>query len=73
MNGLDVLTGRRFGRLVVIERGENDRFRHVSWRVRCDCGKERTVLALSLRSGNTRSCGCLLSESSRKRMIAWNA
>lgn len=54
------LTGQRFTRLVAIrvaERGD-----HVKWLCRCDCGQERKVEGFALRSGHTRSCGCLQRE-----------
>jgi len=28
------------------------------WRCRCGCGKEWTVLGVSIKNGNTKSCGC---------------
>ena len=49
--------GNKYGRLTVIERAENKN--GVRWRCRCECGKEIEVLGTSLRSGNTKSCGCL--------------
>ena len=52
------LTGRRYGRLIVIERVTNDG-RSVRWLCRCDCGNEREVRGASLTTGNTSSCGCL--------------
>lgn len=52
------LTGQRFGRLVAVTRAENSGNR-VVWTVRCDCGSTLTVRAEDLRSGNSRSCGCL--------------
>lgn len=52
-------TGQRFGRLVVVERVENNRFGHARWACRCDCGSKLVVASGSLRSGNTKSCGCL--------------
>jgi hypothetical protein len=52
------LTGRRFGRTTVLGlAGSNGR--RLVWRCRCDCGTETIVLGTSLRSGNTKSCGCL--------------
>ena len=58
------LTGKRFGRLVVI--GEVP-FEKRSCRCRemickCDCGKVINVRISNLRSGNTRSCGCYSKE-----------
>lgn len=53
------LTGRKFGRLTVIEEAGRDKFGAVLWRCRCDCGNESIVLSNSLRRGNTLSCGCL--------------
>lgn len=59
-------TGRRFGSQVVIRFDH----RHPSgqpylWLCRCDCGKERLVAATSLRSGNSKSCGCGIRKSSK--------
>ena len=58
------LSGQRFTRLKVLHRGGN-RGRRVSWICRCDCGKRLMVTAASLKSGNTRSCGCLATEIKR--------
>ena len=52
------LTGQRFGRLtVVVDLGRRNG--GVIWRCICSCGKLTEVVASSLRSGNTKSCGCL--------------
>lgn len=73
------LTGQRFGRLVVIERGEDyvretlrpfmkpKRFRLVRWHCRCDCGNEVDVLSINLRAGKSQSCGCLRRDVQRAR------
>lgn len=48
------LSGRRFGRLGVIEYlGQG------LWSCLCDCGQTSTVRGSLLRKGATRSCGCL--------------
>lgn len=52
------MTGRRFGRLLVIGRGKNNLDKHVMWLCVCDCGKRKLVRAQSLRRGETQSCGC---------------
>ena len=52
------LTGQKFGRLTVIERAENAKDRHSQWLCRCDCGKTLIVRGKSIRSGDTKSCGC---------------
>lgn len=56
------LTGQRFGRLVVIEEAGRNKRKLVLWKCLCDCSKEVVVTTCSLRSGNTRSCGCIVSE-----------
>lgn len=64
------ITGQRFGRLVVLGQapaGPNGRTR---WRCSCDCGAEVVVgSAYHLKSGNTRSCGCLHKDSARERHL----
>lgn len=52
------LTGRVFGRLVVVEQSDNRRGR-VHWTCRCECGNTKSVAAKELVGGGTRSCGCL--------------
>ena len=59
------LTGRKFGRLTVEyltdeRRGVNKE--HV-WHCKCECGNECNVVGVQLRSGGTKSCGCLKKES----------
>lgn len=63
------LTGQRFGRLTVLERAENKRG-HAAWLCRCDCGRSIVVQSDSLKSGNTRSCGCLFAETSLRKIAA---
>ena len=55
------LTGNRFGRLVVIDRAEN-KHKQPAWNCACDCGNKCVVSGYLLRSGITRSCGCLRRE-----------
>lgn len=65
-----IVPGQRFGRLVAVVRVENGTGGKVRWRCRCDCGTEVEVFASGLRSGRTRSCGCLRRELGRARMRA---
>jgi hypothetical protein len=55
------LTGRRFGRLTVVKFAGRHSHRDLLWCCNCNCGKKAIIVAsTSLRSGNTKSCGCLL-------------
>ena len=60
------LTGRRFGRLTVIKRGENEQFANgsfaVRWICQCDCGNTILTRGQALKSGETKSCGCYHSD-----------
>jgi hypothetical protein len=60
----DNLTGKRFGRLLVIRRiGRPDRpGQSTIWECRCDCGVVRQLPATYLKQGQTKSCGCLRQE-----------
>ena len=57
---LQDLTGQVFGRLTVVERGDNDSTGHARWNCVCECGSRRLVQRGSLKSGTSKSCGCLL-------------
>lgn len=53
------LTGQRFGKLTVVRFVKFNRWNAAVYLCRCDCGCEKIILGASLRSGNTKSCGCL--------------
>lgn len=66
-NSVD-LTGKRFSRLVVL--GFAGKRRQQSyWNCACDCGGTQTAAAVSLNSGNVRSCGCINTEITIARNI----
>lgn len=56
------LTGKRFGRLVVLNADHKNSRELWYWRCRCDCGNETVVSGDKLRRGSTKSCGCLQDE-----------
>ena len=51
------MIGRRFGKLVVLERVPSPG-RCTMWRCRCDCSATTITRGTHLRSGHSRSCGC---------------
>ena len=50
------ITGHQFGLLTVLRKQEGSG--KTKYLCRCSCGKEKVVLENSLRTNNTRSCGC---------------
>lgn len=66
----DVL-GQRFSKLLVIEQDDfyetENGARSAKWICQCDCGNVVSVVVGSLTSGNTKSCGCLVSEAGMLR------
>ena len=57
------LTGRRFGRLIVVKRNAtNTGGDKPRWQCRCDCGTKTITNGDCLRRGVTQSCGCLQRE-----------
>ncbi len=62
------ISGLKFGRLRVLSRvvvADNRPY----WHCLCDCGTMITVRSKSLRSGNTKSCGCLHLETNRTNRV----
>ena len=53
------LVGKRFGRLTVIKREENDSRNKAMFLCKCDCGNEKVIESSLIRNGHTASCGCL--------------
>ena len=60
------LTRQRFGRLTVVKYTGRSKNSHVMWFCKCDCGNETVVRDDSLKSGNTKSCGCLRLDRTRE-------
>ena len=57
------LTGRRFGRLLVMQAtSKRSSQGDIYWKCVCDCGKSVVVNGKSLRSSGQKSCGCLQRE-----------
>lgn len=53
------LTGKRFGRLTVVQRLGSDRWGNSRWLCKCDCNSQETIVSSGhLRSNHTQSCGC---------------
>ena len=64
------LVGQKFTRLTALRRVESDSRGNARYVCKCACGEITTVRACSLKNGNSRSCGCLRSESSAGRCKA---
>ena len=62
------ITNQKFGRLLVISRGQNKGTR-ATWNCVCDCGGKITISGKKLRNGHTKSCGCLRKETTAKQGI----
>ena len=52
------LIGKRFGKLVVLEKSENRRRGHYLWICQCDCGNICEKPTGELNAGTATSCGC---------------
>jgi len=62
-----VQVGQRFGRWTVIGEPFTEFRKDPAVLCRCTCGTERVVVIYSLRSGNSKSCGCYKDEMTSKR------
>lgn len=62
------LSGRQFGRILVLRYSYSNRFGASYWQCVCDCGTEKAVRGSSLTSGVIKSCGCLNSELTAARV-----
>lgn len=64
------LTGKKFGRLTVVQ--ESTPYiapcgsRHARWLCRCECGNTTIVSAGNLRTGHVVSCGCFRNDTAKR-------
>ena len=61
MSTYQSLVGQQFGRLTVLEEFKNEKGKYYC-KCLCSCGNEKVISKISLKSGTTRSCGCLQRE-----------
>lgn len=67
MNKLIDLTGEKFNRWTVIERAfKNNKYNKPLWICKCDCGTIKEQTSVVLKSGNSKSCGCLVKDTNTK-------
>lgn len=74
MNNYNKYVGLRYGKFVVLSFDHTEKQKKY-FLCRCDCGKEKVVNIYALKSGNTKSCGCLHSEmlaNQNKLHSKWN-
>ena len=65
------LAGKRFNKLLAIERVENQNHKTM-WKCLCDCGNETFVYTWNLTGNRVKSCGCLKNEKLIERSTTHN-
>ena len=51
------LTGKQFGKLLVLDRNTEKQSKYVHWNCLCECGNRTVVESQNLKTGHTKSCG----------------
>lgn len=68
-NNDESLIGKKYGRLTIVGFEKKPaKMRGWNWIVECDCGVKKAVSPSDVKSGKVKSCGCLLRETTSKRM-----
>ncbi len=68
MSAFKDLTGQKFNRLTVIELGERNKSGQIQWKCKCDCGNVVLATTTYIKTGHTKSCGCLNREKASNRL-----
>lgn len=63
------LVGKKFNRLTVIKRVENDKKGNSQWLCECECGNRIIINGYRLKNEKTRSCGCLQKEKMKNNSL----
>ena len=65
---LDDITGKRFGRWLVVEKADSTNgVCNSIWKCKCDCGNEKLIKGIALIRGKSRSCGCFKTDICKNR------
>lgn len=65
-----ILTGRRFGRWLVLGLADHGKGRGLRWLCICDCGQVKIIGSQSLIRGESRSCGCYQRDTKRTHCLS---
>ena len=69
---MNKITGMRFGKLIALEPTDRRQSGCIIWKCQCDCGNICYINSHSLKTGNTKSCGCLNNEKRIERINKYN-
>lgn len=64
------ITGEKYNKLTALREAGRNTSGKIQWECECECGNIIVAVASHLRSGNTKSCGCLQREKARKRFLS---
>lgn len=62
------MIGQTFNLLTVVASAGKDKHRELLWNCLCECGNTTVVRSSKLRSGRTKSCGCLQRTTARDNL-----
>ena len=62
MGKISDIAGKTYGRLTVVSQAGKSDDGHILWLCDCECGNSKVLNGHHLRRGNTKSCGCLATE-----------
>lgn len=71
-NKPELRPGDKFNRLTILSYSHSDKRWRKWYNVKCECGSEKVVMGSAMKSGNTKSCGCLSKEVKANRRISMN-
>ena len=72
MSNLIDLVNKKFGRWIVLSRSGVNKFGRITWLCECSCGIKKEVDGQALRSGDSTSCGCYISDVKSQQCIDRN-
>jgi hypothetical protein len=61
------MKGLQFNNWTVLRRGKTDKRKRIYWKCRCICGTIREIEGTSLRTGTSKSCGCVSAAATKIR------
>lgn len=67
MSSMYNIVGKKFNRLTVLEKTRINKQYTPYWLCLCECGNKKEIRGDQLKSGHSKSCGCLLREVAKKQ------